>query len=51
MMPQMSSESALVRNYVEHLVELPWNKTTKVSTDLDKAQKFFDKDHYGFRKN
>ncbi|RTL10827.1 MAG: endopeptidase La [Neisseriaceae bacterium] len=50
MMPQMSSESALVRNYVEHLVELPWNKTTKVSTDLDKAQKVLDKDHYGLEK-
>lgn len=50
MMPQMSSESALVRNYIEHLVDLPWNKTTKVSSDLDKAQKILDKDHYGLEK-
>ena len=50
MMPQMSSESALVRNYLEHLVELPWNKLSKVSTDLDKAQKILDKDHYGLDK-
>ncbi len=49
-MPQMSSESALVRNYIEHLVELPWHKSTKVSTDLDKAQKILDKDHYGLEK-
>ncbi|RTK99993.1 MAG: endopeptidase La, partial [Proteobacteria bacterium] len=50
MMPQMSSESAIVRNYIEHLVDLPWSKTTKVSNDLDKAQKILDKDHYGLEK-
>lgn len=50
MMPPMSSESSLVRNYIEHLVDLPWAKNTKVSTDLDKAQKILDKDHYGLEK-
>lgn len=50
MMPPMSSESSLVRNYIEHLVDLPWIKNTKVSTDLDKAQKILDKDHYGLEK-
>ncbi len=50
MMPQMSSESSLVRNYIEHLIDLPWAKTTKVSSDLDKAQKILDKDHYGLEK-
>ncbi|MFN8770022.1 MAG: endopeptidase La [Neisseriaceae bacterium] len=50
MMPQMSSESAIVRNYIEHLIELPWNKTTKINRDLDKAQKTLDKDHYGLEK-
>lgn len=47
MMPQMSSESSLVRNYLETVIDLPWHKTTKVSADLDKAQKILDKDHYG----
>lgn len=50
MMPPMSSESSLVRNYIEHLTDLPWHKYTKVSTDLDKAQKILDKDHYGLDK-
>ncbi len=50
MMPQMSSESALIRNYIEHLCELPWNKNTKISLDLNKAQKTLDKDHYGLDK-
>lgn len=49
-MPQMSSESSLVRNYIEHLIDLPWHKITKVSSDLDKAQKILDKDHYGLEK-
>jgi ATP-dependent Lon protease len=50
LMPQMSSESAIVRNYIEHLVELPWDKATKINKDLDKAQKVLDKDHYGLDK-
>ena len=50
MMPPMSSESSIVRNYVEHLTELPWDKTTKINNDLKKAQKILDKDHYGMEK-
>ncbi len=50
MMPQMSSESSIIRNYIEHLIDLPWEKTTKVNKDLGKAQKILDKDHYGLEK-
>ena len=50
LMPQMSSESAIVRNYIDHLIELPWNKVTKINASLDKAQKILDKDHYGLDK-
>lgn len=50
MMPQMSSESSIVRNYIEHLTDLPWDKATKVNHDLNKAQKILDKDHYGLDK-
>ena len=50
LMPQMSSESSILRNYIEHLVELPWNKTTKTNKDLVKAQKVLDKEHYGLEK-
>ncbi|MBP9742957.1 MAG: endopeptidase La [Burkholderiales bacterium] len=50
LMPQMSSESSIVRNYIEHLAELPWDKATKVNRDLTKAQKVLDKDHYGLEK-
>lgn len=49
-MPPMSSEASIVRNYIEHLIELPWLKSAKLSKDLDKAQKVLDKDHYGLEK-
>lgn len=50
LMPQMSSESSIVRNYIEQLTELPWEKVTKINNDLDKAQKVLDRDHYGLDK-
>lgn len=50
MMPQMSSESAIIQSYIEHLTALPWNKASKVDTNLTKAQKILDKDHYGLEK-
>lgn len=50
LMPQMSSEGAIIRNYVEHLTELPWYKLSKISKDLTKAQKVLDQDHYGLDK-
>lgn len=50
LMPQMSSESSIIRNYIEHLIELPWDKSSKISRDLTKAQKILDRDHYGLEK-
>ena len=50
LMPQMSSESSIIRNYIEHLIDLPWDKSSKISRDLSKAQKVLDRDHYGLEK-
>lgn len=50
MMPPMSSESALVRNYIDTLIDLPWKKTTRVSKDLSKADLVLNEDHYGLDK-
>lgn len=50
LMPPMSSESAVIRNYIDILIDLPWNKATKINHDLDKAEKSLDKDHYGLEK-
>ncbi|MDK4536506.1 endopeptidase La, partial [Kingella kingae] len=50
MMPPMSSESTVVRNYIETLIELPWKKKTRVSKDLAKADLVLNEDHYGLEK-
>jgi|APGre2960657423_1045063.scaffolds.fasta_scaffold00419_3 ATP-dependent Lon protease len=45
-----SSESGVVRNYLDWIIALPWQKTTKLVNDLDKAKKILDKHHYGLEK-
>lgn len=47
LMPPMSTEATVVRNYLDTLLKLPWNKRTKIKTDLDFAKKILDEDHYG----
>lgn len=42
-----SSESAVIRGYIETLLELPWNKASKDNKDLKHAQRILDEDHYG----
>lgn len=42
-----SSESSVSRGYIETLLELPWDKVSKDNTDIDRAQKILDEDHYG----
>jgi len=50
MMSPMSAESTVVRNYLEWMVSLPWQKESKVSTDIAEAQKVLDQDHFGLEK-
>ena len=49
MMPPASSESSVVRNYIEWILDTPWNATSKVSINLEKAQTVLDEDHYGLK--
>jgi len=49
MMPPASSESSVVRNYIEWILDTPWNATTKVSINLEKAKTTLDEDHYGLQ--
>ncbi len=49
MMPS-SAESGVIRNYVETIVSLPWNKSAKTNADIRKAEKILDEDHYGMDK-
>ena len=44
-----SAESNVIRTYVNNLLDLPWNKTTKDSLNLTKARNILDEDHYGLR--
>ena len=49
-MSPMSAEATVVRNYLDWMVELPWNKKDKVVDDLNKAKEILDQDHYGLEK-
>ena len=48
--PFGSSEAAVLRNYLDTVLELPWNVTTKEKVDVSAVQKMLDKDHYGLEK-
>lgn len=49
MMPS-SAESSVIRNYVETILDLPWNKSSRVNSNLKKAEKILEEDHYGMKK-
>ena len=49
-MSPMSPESTVVRNYLDWLLSIPWNKKSKVKKDLAHAQEILENDHYGLEK-
>ena len=48
-MQPSSAESAVIRNYVETILDLPWHKSSKVNNDLKKAEEILNEDHYGLK--
>ena len=46
----MSAEGTVVRNYLDWLLSIPWNKKSKTNKDLVRAQQILDHDHYGLEK-
>lgn len=44
-----SAESGVIRTYVNWILDLPWNKKTKDSIDIKKAQNILEEDHYGLK--
>ncbi len=50
MMHPDAAEAALIRTYLEWLVDLPWSKSTKDTLDITKAKKVLDADHYNLEK-
>ena len=45
-----SSESAVIRGYIETILELPWNRASKDNKKLEDAERILDEDHYGMEK-
>ncbi|OMP67529.1 endopeptidase La [Domibacillus epiphyticus] len=48
--PQSAAESAVIRNYLEWLVTLPWSKATEDDLNVNKAEDVLNRDHYGLEK-
>ncbi len=48
--PFGSAEASVLRNYLDTLLELPWNQATKERVDIHKVRQTLDKDHYGLEK-
>jgi ATP-dependent Lon protease len=47
LMAPMSAEATVVRSYLDWIVNVPWQKKSRVRKDLAAAQKILDEDHYG----
>lgn len=50
LMNPMSSEANVIRNYLDWILDLPWEKFSKIKKDLKEAQTVLDADHYGLEK-
>ncbi|MGH9863585.1 MAG: endopeptidase La [Candidatus Acidiferrales bacterium] len=50
MMPPMSAESTVSRNYIDWLVAMPWKTRTREIRDMSRAEKILEEDHYGLEK-
>src|SRR5699024_4600022 len=49
-MPSSSAESSVIRNYIDWLVSVPWQKKSKDRIEIGRAKKILDQDHYGLEK-
>lgn len=50
MMPAMSAEATVVRNYIDCILSLPWSEKTEEKIDILEAEKILEQDHYGLMK-
>jgi len=50
MMSPMSAESAVVRNYIDWILSLPWEEGSTDNNDIEEAKRILDEDHYGLAK-
>lgn len=49
-MQPAAAEYTVVRNYIDWLIDLPWNDLKDIEIDIDKARRILDDDHYGLEK-
>ncbi|HBO84747.1 MAG: endopeptidase La [Deltaproteobacteria bacterium GWC2_42_11] len=49
LMPPMSAEATVVRNYIDWILSLPWMEMTEDKKDIDAAEKVLEEDHYGLK--
>lgn len=49
-MSPMSAEATVVRNYLDWLLDIPWETQTRVKKDLKKAEQILNQDHFGLEK-
>ncbi len=50
MMPAMSAESTVSRNYLDWILAMPWKKRSREIRDIDAAEQVLNADHYGLEK-
>src|SRR5438046_9949612 len=50
LMPPMSAESTVCRNYLDWLIAVPWKKRSKEIRDIKAAEKVLNEEHYGLEK-
>ena len=49
-MNQFNPEAGYIRNYLDWLLELPWNVESKSTVNIKQAEKILDEDHFGLEK-
>ena len=49
-MSPMSAEASVIRNYLEWLLDIPWENFSKEVIDIASAEKILNQDHYGLEK-
>lgn len=48
--PSSSAESAVIRNYIDWLISIPWSKSTNDDINIEKAERILNRDHFGLEK-
>ncbi|MCX8043918.1 MAG: endopeptidase La, partial [Desulfobacterota bacterium] len=49
MMPPMSAEINVVRNYIDWILSLPWGEKSETKMDIEEAERILNEDHYGLK--